>query len=198
MEGSAFPTGSNRFNQDFGLRNSLQRGLPMLLTPIIILAVILISGNFYFLEYFHVIAGSAWTGMDLVMGLFFAFVMRGISNPQKAEVSKRLIPSMLFFMPAIATATVTAGLYTAFSLGIQVNSPFFIAAGIIVLILVAQGFGIFLPNELRIYFELLRGGKDIEKIVRLTMLNMKLSLSQLVFQIAIIVIMARFATGYSI
>ena len=78
------------------------------------------------------------------------------------------------------------------------SSPYFIATGIIVLILIAQGFALFLPNELRIYIELLRGGKDVGKIVRLTMLNLKLSLSQLVFQIAVIVLMAHFATGYAL
>ena len=154
--------------------------------------------NFYFLEYFHVLAGSAWTGMDLVMGLFFAFVMKGLSNPERLEVSKRLIPTMLFFMPSIASVTVTAGLYTAGSLNISIYSPYFIATGIIVLILIIQGFALFLPNELRIFLEIIHGGKNVEKIVSLTMLNLKLSLSQLVFQIAIIIVMAHFATGYAL
>jgi hypothetical protein len=170
----------------------------MLLVPVVLLLVVLYSGDFYYLEYFHVITGSAWTGMDLVMGLFFAFVMRGLSNPERVEVSKRLIPTMLFFMPSIASVTVTAGLYTAMHLRIAFSSPYFIATGIIVLILIVQGFALFLPNELRIYLEILRGGKDVGKIVRLTMLNLKLSLSQLVFQIAVIVLMAHFATGYAL
>ena len=182
----------------FNFRTSMERGLAMLLIPVILLIVIIFSRSFYFLEYFHVIAGSAWTGMDLVMGLFFSFVMRGLSNPERLEVSKRLIPTMLFFMPSIASVTVTAGLYTAGSLHISIFSPYFIAAGIIVLILIIQGFAIFLPNELRIFLEIIHGGKNVEKIVRLTMLNLKLSLSQLVFQIAIIVVMDHFATGYAL
>ncbi len=182
----------------FNFRTSMERGMTMLLIPVILLIVIIFSRSFYFLEYFHVIAGSAWTGMDLVMGLFFSFVMRGLSNSERLEVSKRLIPTMLFFMPSIASVTVTAGLYTAGSLHISIFSPYFIAAGIIVLILIIQGFAIFLPNELRIFLEIIRGGKNVEKIVRLTMLNLKLSLSQLVFQIAIIVVMAHFATGYAL
>ena len=182
----------------FNFRTSMERGMTMLLIPVILLIVIIFSRSFYFLEYFHVIAGSAWTGMDLVMGLFFSFVMRGLSNSERLEVSKRLIPTMLFFMPSIASVTVTAGLYTAGSLHISIFSPYFIAAGIIVLILIIQGFAIFLPNELMIFLEIIRGGKNVEKIVRLTMLNLKLSLSQLVFQIAIIVVMAHFATGYAL
>ncbi|MGC8514904.1 MAG: hypothetical protein ACP5OC_02060 [Thermoplasmata archaeon] len=184
----------------YRLSNSafMRRGIPMLLVPIILLLAVIFSGDFYYLEYFHVITGSAWTGMDLVMGLFFAFVMRGLSNTERVEVSKRLIPTMLFFMPSIASVTVTAGIYTAMHLQIAFSSPYFIATGIIVLILIAQGFALFLPNELRIYLELLRGGKDVGKIVRLTMFNLKLSLSQLVFQIAVIVLMAHFTTGYAL
>jgi hypothetical protein len=176
----------------------MKRGLIMLFVPVILFLVVLFSGSFYFLEYFHVITGSAWTGMDLVMGLFFAFVMRGLSNAERVEVSKRLIPTMLFFMPSIASVTVTAGLYTAIHLNIAFSSPYFIATGIIVLILIVQGFVLFLPNELRIYLEILHGSKDVGKIVRLTMFNLKLSLSQLVFQIAVIVLMAHFATGYAL
>ena len=182
----------------FNFRTSMERGLALLLIPVILLVIILLSRSFYFLEYFHVLAGSAWTGMDLVMGLFFAFVMKGLSNLERLEVSKRLIPTMLFFMPSIASVTVTAGLYTAGSLNISIYSPYFIATGIIVLILIIQGFALFLPNELRIFLEIIHGGKNVEKIVRLTMLNLKLSLSQLVFQIAIIIVMAHFATGYAL
>lgn len=182
----------------FTLRSSMGRGLPMLLIPIIVLILILFSGNFYFLEYFHVVVGSAWTGMDLVMGLFFAFIMRGLSNIERAEVSKRLIPMMLFFMPSIATTTITAGIYLAAGLGIDFFSIYFIITAIIALILTVQGLLIFLPNELRIYSEILRGSRNVEKIVRLTMFNLKLSLSQVVLQIVIIVFMAHFATGGSL
>lgn len=93
----------------FSIRSSLSKGLPMLSIPIIVLGVILGSRSFYFLEYFHVISGSAWTGIDLVMGIFFSYIMAGLNNRERVEVSKRLTPMMLFFMPSIATTTVTAG-----------------------------------------------------------------------------------------
>lgn len=183
---------------NFTIRSSMGRGLPMLIIPILILVIIIFSGNFYFLEYFHVVVGSAWTGMDLVMGLFFAFIMRGLTNIERAEVSKRLIPTMLFFMPSVATTTITAGVYLALSLGIDLFSLYFIFTAAIALVLTVQGLLIFLPNELRIYSEILKGSRNIEKIVRLTMFNLKLSLSQLVLQIVIIVFMAHFATGVPI
>ncbi len=168
----------------------------MLIIPPAFLAIIIARRNFYFLEYFHVLSGSAWTGMDLVMGIFFAYIMKGLGNQDRAEVSKRLTPVMLFFMPAISTTTVTAGIYLALSLHISFFSPYFIVVAVIAIILTVQGLVIFLPNEARVYLELLRGGKDVQKIVRLTMMNISISLVQLALQIAIIVFMAHFATGY--
>lgn len=98
-------------------------------------------------------------------------------------------------MPAISSTTITAGIYTALALHIPFSSSYIIAALVISAILFVEGIGIFLPNELRVYNEILHGAKNTEKIVRLTMLNLKLSLVQVIFQIAIILIMAHFAVG---
>ncbi len=69
---------------------------------------------------------------------------------------------------------------------------------VLAIILTVQGLLIFLPNEARVYLELIRGGKDIRKIVRLTMINIRLSLIQLILQITIILFMAHFATGFAL
>ncbi len=183
---------------NISIRDSLRVGLPMLIIPPVLMVIILISGNFYFLEYFHVISGSAWTGMDLLMGIFFAYIMKGLGDRERAEVSKRLTPMMLFFMPAISLTTITAGIYLAIRMGIPFTSPDLIVVLIIAIILTVQGLLIFLPNEVRVYLELIRGGKDIGKIVRLTMINIRLSLIQLILQITIILFMAHFATGYAL
>ena len=183
------------FDRRFGIENSMSRGTPMLLIPPALLAIILYLHNFYLLEYFHVVAGSMWTGMDLVMGLFFSYVMKGLNNAEKTNISMRLTPTMLFFMPAISSVTITAGIYLAMSMHISFSSPYIIAALVIAFALLIQGIGIFLPNELRVYNEILHGAKDKDKIISLTMFNLKLSLSQVILQIAIIALMAHFATG---
>jgi hypothetical protein len=173
----------------------LRRGIPMLLVPIVLLVVILLYRNFYFLEYFHAVSGSIWTGIDLFMGIFIAYIMRGLRPDQRTEIAMRLTPIMLFFMPAIATATITAGIYVALSLKIPLFSSYFEAAGIIAISMIVVGFVIFLPNELRIFLEIVHGAKDVKKIVRLTMINLNLAAVMLVLQIAIILVMAHFATG---
>ncbi len=182
-------------NYEVNWRRIMKRGIPMLFTPIILFIVILLYRNFYFLEYFHAVSGSIWTGIDLFMGIFIAHIMRGLRPDQRTEIAMRLTPIMLFFMPAIATATITAGIYVAFSLKIPMFSPYFEAAGIIALSMIVVGFLIFLPNEVRIFLEIVRGGKDVRKIVRLTMINLNLAALMLVLQISIILVMAHFATG---
>ena len=178
-----------------GIASSLSYGLPLLLFPIILMVVIIIENNFYFLEYFHVVSGSAWTGMDLVMGIFFGYIMKGLNPKERGEIAKRLVPVMLFFMPAISTTTITAGIYTAIALKISFFSTDFIIVAILALALMIQGLCIFLPNEVRVYLEILRGGKNVDKIVRLTMFNLKLSILQLIFQLVLIGFMAEFAVG---
>ena len=177
----------------FNMKNSFIRGFSMLIVPPVLLIIILLAHNFYSLEYFHVVAGSMWTGMDLILGIFFFYVMRGLDNFEKTRISMRLTPTMLYFMPAISASTITAGIYTAMALHIPFSSPYIIAALVISAILFIEGIGIFLPNELRVYNEILHGAKNTEKIVRLTMLNLKLSLVQVIFQITIILIMAHFS-----
>lgn len=177
------------------IRGSLKAGLPMLLTPVLLLAVALSLHSFFLLDLVHVGSGLTWTGMDLVLGIFFSNVMKGLRNDQRARVAIRLVPMMLFFMPSISSVTVTAGVYLALADGYF--SP--IKAIIIVVLsivgaLFALGLGVFLPNEVRIYLQLLRGG-DMKKVVRLTMINLRLSFVMVILQIAVILMMAQLATG---
>ncbi len=147
-----------------------------------------------FLDYTHVLFGGMWTGIDLYMGLVLGPILGKVSPQARTEIIKRLVPVMLFLMPSIATVAITAGIYLAMSEGIfTLSLPVIIAAGIIVAVLTIQGFGIFLPNEVRIFLELNREKPDIQKMSRLAMMNFRLSGVQAIFQIAIIFIMANIA-----
>ncbi|MEM3857422.1 MAG: hypothetical protein QXI37_02820, partial [Thermoprotei archaeon] len=55
------------------------------------------------------------------------------------------------------------------------------------------GFGVFLPNSMRIFIELSKSRPDTQKIIRLNMRNIKLAASQAAFQLAIVFIMAHIA-----
>ncbi len=142
-------------------------------------------------------SGLTWTGLDLILGLFFSNVMRGLANDQRARVAMRLTPVMLFFMPSLTSVTVTAGVYLAIADGyFNPLSNAIVLVAVLVGALFVIGIGIFLPNEVRIYRELLRGAAgDMKKVVRLTMTNLRLSLVMVALQMMVILMMAQLATG---
>lgn len=165
-----------------------------LAVPILVLIIAVFTQNKVLLDYTHVICGGTWTGIDLFMGLVMSRVMRGLAPDARAEVIKRLVPVMLFLMPALASVAITAGIYLAQWEGLlNLQSPWIIAAVILVLILSVQGFGIIMPTEIRLFLELTKDSPDRDRIVKLGMRNIKVSGSQAIFQIAIIFVMANLA-----
>ena len=133
---------------------------------------------------------ALWTGIDLFMGFVLGPVLGGMEPKDRAGVFKRLIPRMTFLMPVIATVAITSGIILAQRMGYSLTSPWLLAAAIIAGILTIQGFGLLLPNEIRMFRQLLSKTPDTEKIARLGMMNAKLGGVQGVFQLAIIFIMA--------
>lgn len=64
------------------------------------------------------------------------------------------------------------------------------SCGVVVLILTAQGFGVFMRNGMRIFIDLAKNNTDTSKI---SGLDMQLAGSQAIFQVIIILIMAHLA-----
>ncbi len=167
----------------------------MFAVPLVGLFIALSTRNLLILDYVHVLSGATWTGIDIFMGFVLSFVFRYMAPPARAQIATRLTPVMLFLMPSLATTAVTAGIFLAKTIGVfNIHSPLIIAAGIIVLILVVQGFGLFLPNEVRVFLELRKQNPDINKVSRLMSLVFKLGGIQGIFQIALIFVMASLAT----
>ncbi len=162
--------------------------------PPVVLIVALSTKSLYLLDYVHVITGGTWTGIDIFMGVVLSRVMRTLDIPARVEVAKRLTPTTFFIIPSLAATATVSGVYLAQTLGrFDLSSPWIIAAGVVVIILTAQGFGVFLPNGVRIFIELGKAKPDIAKIARLNMRNIHLAGSQAVFQVIIILIMAHLA-----
>ena len=82
------------------------------------------------------------------------------------------------------------GLASLSNLSDSLANPWILATVIIVGILTVQGFGLLLPNEIRVFRQLLSETPDIGKISRLGMMNAKLGGLQGVFQLAVIFTMA--------
>lgn len=160
--------------------------------PIAALVVAISSGSLAILNYVHIMTGALWTGIDLFMGFVLGPVLGGMEPRDRVAVFKRLIPKMTFLMPVLAGVTTTAGIQLAQALDIfSLANPWIVAALVIAGILTVQGFGLLLPNEIRIFQQLLAATPDTEKISRLGMRNAKLGGLQGLFQLAIIFIMAR-------
>ena len=154
-------------------------------------------GTFKFLNYVHIMTGVLWTGIDLFMGLVLGPVLGGMEPEQRAVVFKRLVPKMTFMMPVLAGVATTSGISMAQLLGWPLSEPWVLTALIIAGILALQGFGLLLPNEIRIFKQLLSDKPDIDRVARLGMMNAKLAGLQGAFQIAILVVMVniRWNTG---
>jgi hypothetical protein len=161
--------------------------------PVVLVAALALKSKFL-LIFIHVITGGTWTGFDLFMGVVMSRVMRSLEIPARVEVAKRLTPTTFFMMPSFAATAVTAGIFLAILDGkFDLTSPWIIAALVVVVILTAQGFGIFMPNGVRIFIELAKRKPDTGLIARLNMRNISLAGVQALLQVLIILIMAHLA-----
>lgn len=161
--------------------------------PVALIAAVW-TKSLYLLDYVHVMGGGTWTGFDIFMGVVMTRIMRSLDIPHRVEIAKRLTPTTFFILPSLAATAITAGIYLAEWEGkFDLSSPWIIASGVVVLVLTAQGFGVFMPNGVRIFIELGKNNPDTSKIARLNMQNIRLSASQAIFQVIIIIIMAHLA-----
>ena len=170
-----------------------------LFVPIIALVLVLAYGNLLALNYLHVLTGGTWTGIDLFMGVVMGRILKGLEPPARTQVIKKLVPLMLFLVPALAAVAITSGINLASKMGLLTfASPMIIAAVVIVVILSVQGFGIIMPTEIRIFLELRKKEPNRDKIIKWGMRNVRLAGSQGVFQVALIFVMANLALGYTL
>ena len=148
------------------------------------------SESFTSINYVHVMAGSLWTGIDLFLGFVLGPVLGRLDPGERVAVFKRLMPRMTFLMPVLAGVTFTSALELTDRMGLPLDSPWIIAALVVTGILGIQGFAVLLPNEIRIFKQLLSDKPETDKIARLGMQNARLGGVQGIFQLAIIFIMA--------
>jgi hypothetical protein len=156
-------------------------------------------GSDWLLNFVHVLAGGLWTGIDLFMGFVIGPILRRLPIDARRAVISALVPRTLILLPTLSIVTSTAGWFLAQRMGfLAVGYPEYywvIAALAIVTILTVQGLGYLLPTNLRIYFEMQKPHSDGEKIGRWIHTYVRVVGVQGVMQVAITVVMARFATG---
>jgi len=160
----------------------------------------ILSPSLWLLDFVHVMAGALWTGIDLFMGFIVGPVLRGVAFETRRAIIGGLIPRTLILMPTLSTITSTAGWFLAARMGfLNLGYPEFwwvVAALGIVTVLTVQGLGYLLPANLRLYFEVQKAQPDMQKIARWMKTYLRVVAVQGMMQVAIIVVMARFATGF--
>jgi hypothetical protein len=165
-----------------------------------VMVVAIASDEPWLLNFVHVMAGVLWTGIDLFMGFVIGPILRRVPLEARRAIICRLMPRTLFLMPTLAIITGTAGWYLAKARGyLDIAYPafFWVAAALaIITVLTALGMGVLLPTNLRVYLELRKKAPDTARIARWMRIYVRVVALQGVLQIAIIVVMARFVTGF--
>ena len=167
---------------------------------IALMTAAILSPSLWFLDFIHVMSGALWTGIDLFMGFVIGPVMRRVSLDTRRAMIAGIIPRTLILMPTLSTITSTAGWFLAVRLGfLDLAYPqlwWVIAALTIVTVLTVQGLGYLLPMNLKLYFEILKPAPDADKLKRWMRGYIGVVAMQGTMQVAIIIVMARFATGF--
>jgi uncharacterized membrane protein len=166
---------------------------------LIVMGAAIRSGDLWFLNFVHVLAGLMWTGIDLFMGFVIGPIMRQLDLPARRQMITRLMPRMIFLMPTLATVTATAGSALASQLGFYdlayPQKAWVVGALAVIAILTIQGVGVLTPINILVCLEVQKEHPDFTKLERLMRIFIRATAFQGAMQVAIIVIMARFVTG---
>ncbi len=163
----------------------------VIVVPHFVLLLAHVMNSIMLVNFMHVMCGALWTGIDLFLGFVVGPILGQLEPERRADVFRRLIPKMTFLLPVLAGVTISSGFMMAQRMWtLDTIGPWAIAALAITAVLVVQGFGWLLRNEIRIFRQLVAKTPDVEKITRLGMQNARLAGIQGVFQVAIIFVMA--------
>jgi len=165
----------------------------------LVMVVALVQHNLFLLNWVHVLSGVLWTGADIFLGFIVGPVLRRLDVPHRTAVIAYLVPRTLLYFPAVALTTSTAGWFLATWLGYatpgNAQFPWIVATLVLITLMTIVGFGILLPNSLRIWFELRKPAPNRELIVGLNRYNIILSGITGLGQMLIIFVMAHLVVG---
>jgi hypothetical protein len=164
-----------------------------------VMLVAILTDGIWLLRWVHVMSGVLWTGIDLFLGFVIGPVIRRLPFESRRAVIGALIPRTMVLMPTLAIVTGTAGYYLAKRMGfLDLGYPEFwwVAAALAILaVLTVQGLGILTPVNILVYLEMLKARPDADKIARWMKVYVRVVAIQGTMQVAMIMIMVKFATG---
>ncbi len=173
-------------------------GLPIV-GVIVIALVTAIAGNWLWaLDFFHIVGGGLWTGVDLFVGLVIGPILGRLSIPARVEFAARFMPKMLLIMPTLVLMTLASGWQLARHLGVlEVGYPqhwWLTASFIVVGVMTVIALGFLEPANLAVLFELRKDAPDGALIGKLMRRFAYTAGITGIMQVATLVIMTRIAT----
>jgi hypothetical protein len=175
------------------------QGLPIVAVVIVGMIVAIATNSPWALDFYHVVGGGLWTGLDLFLGLVLGPIIGSMSIPSRIEFVTRLMPKMVLIMPTLVTMTLGAGFQLARHLGnLAANSPahgWLVASYIVVGVMATIALGLLEPANIAVLFELRKpvpNGARIERLMKVFIYTAGITG---LMQIATLVIMTHLAAG---
>ncbi len=174
-------------------------GLPVVAVVLAATVAAIAANKLWPLEFLHIVAGSAWTVIDLFLGLVLGPIIGAMPVPARIQLTTRLMPKMVLIMPTVVTVTLAAGWQLGNLLGTVYSSyphhGWIVASYVVVGVMAVIALGLLEPANIAVLFELKKPRPRPEVIERL-MKRFLYSAGILgLMQAATFVIMTKVATG---
>lgn len=165
-------------------------GSMSVLLPVLFLFVVAVLKDYLLIDYIHVLSAALWVGCNLFMGFIFYRIIRSLDEKSSIDISFRLLPLTMFFLPGITIVTVVAGYILAFYVGLfslsyLIYLPIIVISSILLLLSLIY----YLYDSIKIY-RIVKEGRHVKDVLRFSFRNFRIALIQLVLQVVIIGFMA--------
>ncbi|MDA8296784.1 MAG: hypothetical protein M0004_09400 [Actinomycetota bacterium] len=176
-----------------------RKGLPIVAVVLVGLVVAVATNTLWSIDFFHVVSGGLWTGIDLFVGFVIGPILGRLSIPARVEFTKRFMPKMVLIMPTLVICTLTAGWQLARHIGdLNAGAPthgWLVASFIVVGVMALVALGLLEPANIAVLFELRKPVPDGAVIASLMKRFVYTAGITGAMQIATLVIMTRVATS---
>jgi hypothetical protein len=174
-------------------------GLPIVAVVLALTIAGIESDKLWPLIFLHVVAGAAWTIIDLFLGFVLGPIMGQLSIPARIEFTTRLMPKMVLIMPTVVTVTLAAGWQLSTHLGTNLTGyplhGWVVASFIVVGIMAVIALGLLEPANIAVLTELKKPQPNPAVIERLMKRFIYTAGATGVLQIATLVIMTKLSAG---
>jgi hypothetical protein len=174
-------------------------GLPIVAVAFLALIAGILSDKLWPLEFLHVVFGSAWTVIDLFLGLVLGPIMGRMAVASRIDFTTKLMPKMLLIMPTVVTITLAAGWQLGTFLGTTdssyYNHDWIVASYIVVGCMAIIALGLLEPANVAVLIELKKPQPNPAVIEHLMKRFIYTAGVLGILQVATFVIMTKVATG---